>query len=63
MDTDDNEPMTEISDDGYAIEIYTDDRIREFLSEDKLTPELKERIEETLKESKTPKSPPQNGPS
>ena len=63
MDKDDKASRYETSDDGYPIEIYTGARIREFLSDDKLTPELKKRIEEKLKESKTPKSPPQNGPS
>jgi len=60
MSTDEKEPMTEDSDSGYPIEIYTDERIREFLAEDELTPEQKKRLEEKLKESKLPKSPPQS---
>jgi len=51
MDTDDNKQ---------EIEIYTDERIREFLAEDKLTPEQKKRLEEKLKESKALNSPPQS---
>ena len=52
--------VTEYTDEGFITEIYTDDRIREFLAEDKLTPELKKRLEEKLKESKTLNSPPQS---
>jgi len=57
MDTDDNASIFETSDDGYPIEIYTDERIREFLAEDKLTPEQKNRLEEFLAKSEKPKSP------
>ena len=56
MDTDDNDLTTEISDDGYPIEIYTDERIREFLAEDKLTTEQKRRLEEKLKQPRNRKS-------
>jgi hypothetical protein len=59
MDKDDNKPMIETSDEGHPIEIYTDERIREFFAEDQMTPEEKKRIEEKLKESNTLKSPPQ----
>ena len=52
MDTNDQEPPTEISDDGCPIEIYTDERIAEFLSEDTLTPELKKWIDEKLRQPK-----------
>ena len=47
-----DEQVTEYTDDGFLIEIYTDDRIREFLAENELTPEQKKRLEEKLKESK-----------
>ena len=57
MGTDDIVPMTEISDEGYLVEIYSDERIREFLAEDGLTPELKKRIKGKLKESKALMSP------
>ena len=56
MDTDENDLTTEISDDGYLIEIYTDERIREFLAEDKLTTEQKRRLEEKLKQPRNRKS-------
>jgi len=56
MDKDDNKQVTETSDEGYPIEIYTDQRIREFLNEDKLTPEEKKRLEERLTKSKSLKS-------
>ena len=52
--------VTEYTDEGFLIEIYTDDRIREFLAEDELTPEQKKRLEKKLKDSKSPKSPPQS---
>jgi len=60
MDTDDKDATTEYSDAGFPIEIYSDERIREFLAEDELTLEQKKRLEEKLKESKTPKSPPRS---
>jgi len=52
--------VTEYTDEGFLIEIYTDERIREFLAEDELTLEQKKRLEEKLKESKTLNSPPQS---
>lgn len=55
MDTDNSELTTEISDDGYPIEIYSDERIREFLAEDKLTSEQKKHIEEKLRQPRPPK--------
>ena len=48
MDSDEEKTTTEPSDDGYPIEIYTDERIAEFLAEDKLTAEQKKRLEEKL---------------
>ena len=48
MNTKENETTFEISEDGYPIEIYTDERIEEFLAEDKLTPEQRKRIDEKL---------------
>ena len=60
MDTENDKKEIEISEEGYPIEIYTDERIREFLAEDELTPEQKKRLEEKLKESKTLNSPPQS---
>ena len=59
METNKKEPPSEDAGDGYPIEIYTDERIREFLAEDELTPEQKKRLEEKLKESKKLNSPPQ----
>ncbi len=53
MSTDDNGNRTEYSDAGYPIEIYTDERIEEFLAEDKLTPEQKKQIEEKLKQPRS----------
>jgi len=58
MDADNNKQEIETSEEGYPIEIYTDERIREFLAEDELTPEQKKRLEEKLKESKKVISPP-----
>jgi len=52
--------VTEYTDEGFLIEIYTDERIREFLAEDELTLEQKRRLEEKLKESKPFQSPPQS---
>ncbi len=56
MSTNEGKTPTELSDDGYPIEIYTDERIAEFLSEDKLTPEQKQRLEEKLRQPKQPES-------
>ncbi|MDH3814574.1 MAG: hypothetical protein OEV48_08810 [Acidobacteriota bacterium] len=59
METNKKEPPSEDAGDGYPIEIYTDERIRDFLAEDELTPEEKKRLEEKLKESiKLNSSPP-----
>ena len=52
MDTKDNQSVPEMSDSGYPIEIYTDERIREFLAEDRITPEEKNRIDEKLAQPK-----------
>lgn len=52
MDREKKRPLTEVSDDGYPIEIYTDERIEEFLAEDKLTAEQKKRLEEKLRQPK-----------
>ena len=57
MGQDDNNSMTEVSDSGYPIEIYTDERTKEFLAEDELTPEQRRRLERKLMESKKLKSP------
>ena len=35
----------------YPIEIYSDARVAEFMEEDRMTPEEKERLEKILKES------------
>jgi len=56
MVRDGNNSMTEVSDSGFPIEIYTEERIEEFLAEDKMTPEQRKRLEEKLKESNTLKS-------
>lgn len=48
MNKNEEERFTEIADDGYPIEIYTDERIAEFLAENTLTPEEKKRLEEKL---------------
>ena len=59
METNKKEPPSEDAGDGYPIEIYTDERIRDFLAEDELTPEEIKRLEEKLKESiKLNSSPP-----
>ena len=55
MSTDDKGKRTEYPDAGFPIEIYTDDRIEEFLAEDKLTPEQKKQIEEKLRQPRPPK--------
>ena len=60
MDTNDKDATIEYSEAGFSIEIYSDERIREFLAEDELTPEQKKRLEEKLKESNTQESPPQS---
>ena len=52
MTTKENDPPFEISEDGYPIEIYTDERIEEFLAESKLTAEEKKRLEKKLKRLK-----------
>jgi len=52
MDSDDEKLPTELTDDGYLIEIYTDDRIAEFLAENKLTAEQKKWLEEKLRQPK-----------
>ena len=52
MDSKNNKVRTEITDDGYPIEIYTDERIAEFLSEDKLTAEQKKELQEKLRQPK-----------
>ena len=49
MDNDEEERLTEIADDGYPIEIYTDERIAEFLAENTLTPEERKQLEEKLR--------------
>jgi hypothetical protein len=55
MNTEKEKPPTEETDDGYLIEIYTDERIEEFLAENKLTPEQKNQIEEKLRQPHPPK--------
>ena len=57
MSGEDNDAKTEYSDAGFPIEIYTDERIREFLAEDKMTPEQKRRIKEKVEGSTKPKPP------
>ena len=52
MNSDDEKLPTELTDDGYPIEIYTDERIAEFLGEDKLTAEQKKKLEEKLRQPK-----------
>jgi hypothetical protein len=52
MNSDDENLPTELSDDGYPIEIYTDERIAELLAEDKLTAEQKKKLEEKLKQQR-----------
>jgi hypothetical protein len=61
MGKNDNDSTVEMSESGYPIEIYTDERIREFLAEDVLTPEQKKRLESKLKEPKALKSPSKSG--
>ena len=58
MVSDNNNQEIEISKEGNQIEIYTAERINEFLAEDELTPEEEKRLEERLKESKILKSSP-----
>jgi len=59
METNIKETPSEDAGDGYPIEIYADERIRDFLAEDELTPEEIKRLEEKLKESiKLNSSPP-----
>lgn len=52
MDSDDDKLPTELTDDGHLIEIYTDERIAEFLAENKLTAEQKKMLEEKLGQPK-----------
>jgi len=52
MERDEEKISTEITDDGCSIEIYTDERIAEFLAEDKLTAEQKKKLEEKLRQPK-----------
>lgn len=54
METNNKESPSEDTGDGYPIEIYTDERIEEFLAEDRLTPEQKRRLEEKLKSPSVP---------
>jgi hypothetical protein len=56
MSTDEKETTTETSDSELPIEIYTDERIAEFLAEDELTPQQKKRLEEKLRQPKRRKS-------
>jgi len=56
MNADDEKLPTELSDDGYPTEIYTDERIAEFLAEDKLTAEQMKKLEEKLKQPRNRKS-------
>jgi hypothetical protein len=53
MKTEKEKLPTEETDNGYPIEIYTDERIEEFLAENKLTAEEKKRIEEKLRQPKS----------
>lgn len=55
MNTEMEKLPTEETEDGYPIEIYTDERIEEFLAEDKLTAEQKKKLEEKLRQPKAPK--------
>jgi hypothetical protein len=52
MDSDDEKLPTELTDDGYPIEINTAERITEFLAENKLTAEQKKKLEEKLRRPK-----------
>ena len=52
MESDDEKLPTEIADDGYPIEIYTDERIAEFLAENKLTAEQKRKLKDKLRQPK-----------
>ena len=52
MSTDEKEKTTETLDSDFPIELYTDERIAEFLAEDKLTAEQKRRLEEKLRQPK-----------
>jgi hypothetical protein len=52
MNTEKDKLPTEETDGGYPIEIYTDERIEEFLAENTLTAEEKKRIEEKLRKLK-----------
>lgn len=56
MGTDEKELPTEVSESGYPIEIYTDERIAEFLAEDKLTPAQRRRLEEKLRQPRKSES-------
>ena len=50
MSTEEKRSQTESKVSDYPIEIYTDERIEEFLVEDKLTPELKKRLKKKLRQ-------------
>ena len=52
MDADNNKQEIETSEEGYPIEIYTDERIAEFLAEDELTAEQKKQLEDKLRQPK-----------
>lgn len=52
MDSKNEALPTERTEDGYLIEVYTDERIAEFLAEGQLTAAQKKRVEETLKQPK-----------
>ena len=56
MHTDDERLPVEESDEGYPIEISTDERIAEFLAEDRLTPALRRLLEEKLRQPKKSES-------
>ena len=56
MNKDDKESTIKILNSDYPIEIYTDERIAEFLAEDKLTAEQKKRLEEKLRQPNRKKS-------
>ncbi len=55
MSTDENETTIETPESDYPIEIYTDERIAEFLAENTLTAEDKKKLEEKLRQPKVPK--------
>jgi len=55
MDSEDKELPAELTDEGCPIDMYTDERIAEFLAEDKLTAEQKKMLEEKLSQPKAQK--------